>query len=41
MESSKQRGEMDVTLGERIYQERTARRLSQTDLAEALEVSRQ
>lgn len=32
---------MDVTLGERIYQERTARRLSQTDLAEALEVSRQ
>ena len=32
---------MDVTLGERIYQERTARRLSQTELAEALEVSRQ
>ena len=32
---------MEVTLGERIYQERTARRLSQTDLAEALEVSRQ
>ena len=32
---------MDVTLGERIYQERTDRRLSQTDLAEALEVSRQ
>ena len=41
MESSEQRGEMDVTLGERIYQERTARRLSQTELAEALEVSRQ
>lgn len=41
MEPHKQRGEMDVTLGERIYQERTARRLSQTDLAEALEVSRQ
>ena len=32
---------MEVTLGERIYQERTARRLSQTELAEALEVSRQ
>ncbi len=32
---------MDVTLGEGIYQERTARRLSQTELAEALEVSRQ
>ena len=30
-----------MTLGERIYQERTARRLSQTELAEMLEVSRQ
>ena len=32
---------MGVNLGERIYQERTARHLSQADLAEALEVSRQ
>lgn len=32
---------MGVTLGERIYQERMNRRLSQTDLAEMLEVSRQ
>ena len=30
-----------MTLGERIYQERMNRRLSQTDLAEMLEVSRQ
>ena len=30
-----------MTLGERIYKERTARNLTQSDLAEALEVSRQ